>query len=357
MKKPQLLFFLFVLLGLVSFSQNKPQEPKPPFDYAIEEVSFRNETDNIQMAGTLTYPNKGTEFPAIILISGSGPQDRNSELLGHKPFWVIADYLTSNGIAVLRVDDRGTGKTEGTYNATGLEGFVRDTESAIQFLKKHNTIDAEKIGLLGHSLGGTIAPIIASENEDIAFVIMLAGPTLRGDKLMLKQKELIETQMGVPEAQVVSGQTQMAGAYDIMFEQKDNPEALKTELKSYFKEIYGELLPESQLNGIVNQLTIPWLADLIRHDPVPYLKELNCPVLALYAEKDLQVPADENLEVIKAELIPHNPEVETKVMPGMNHLFQTCETGLPQEYATLEETFSPEVLELIGEWIKAQIQE
>lgn len=350
------LFLIFTLYVLCSslHAQNRPQEPKPPFDYEIEEVSFRNEKDNIQLAGTLTYPKSGGPFPALILISGSGAQDRNSELLGHKPFWVMADYFTKKGIAVLRVDDRGTGQTEGNYNQTGLDGFVRDTESAIAFLKGHSKIDSKNIGLLGHSLGGTIAPVIASRDKDISYIILLAGPVMRGDKLMLKQKALIETQMGVAESQVTAGQSQMTGAYEIMFAKKDDPEELKTELKAYFKEIYGEVVPESQLNSIAEQLTIPWLADFIRHDPAPYLEKLNCPVLALYAEKDLQVPPKENLAVIETYLLPHNSNVETHVMNGMNHLFQNCETGLPQEYAAIEESISPEVLALLSGWITKQ---
>ena len=197
-------FRCYIILIIISFNlhsqNNRPQEPKAPFDYEIENVEFRNNLDSISLAGTLTYPKTKSDFPAVILISGSGPQDRNSELMNHKPFLVIADYLTKRGIAVLRIDDRGTGKSEGNYNETGLNGFVNDTKSAFEFLKTRKEINHSKIGLIGHSLGGVIAPIIASDNEDISFIVLLAGSGLRGDKLMLLQKKLMEQKMGVPEA-------------------------------------------------------------------------------------------------------------------------------------------------------------
>jgi len=353
--KQYLLLFIF-LLGFTSViqSQNKPQEPQPPFDYIVEEVSFRNEIDDIKLAGTLTYPKTGSAFPAVILISGSGPQDRNSELLGHKPFLVMADYFTTKGIAVLRVDDRGTGETEGNYNKTRLNGFVRDTKAALDFLRKHEKINDSNIGLLGHSLGGTIAPIIACNDRYISYIIMLAGPTMRGDKLMLRQKELIETKVGASKEQVAQGQANIKGAYEIILDKEVAPDELQSQLKAYFKDTFGEMLPDSQIDTFTKQLTIPWLTDFIRHDPAPFLEQVNCPVFALYAEKDLQVPPKENLEVIETKLKSHNTNVVTKIMPGMNHLFQSCETGLPQEYATIEETFSPEVLGLISNWILEQ---
>jgi alpha/beta superfamily hydrolase len=299
----------------------------------------------------------GSDFPAVILISGSGPQDRNSELLNHKPFLVIADYLTKRGIAVLRVDDRGTGEAEGEYNETGLNGFVNDTESAFEFLKTRKEINHSKIGLIGHSLGGIIAPIIASENTDVSFIVILAGSGIRGDKLMLLQKEKIERKMGVPETGITQGQNNMKGAYDIILKSNDNKTELQTELKNYFTKVFGAMLPESQIQTISEQMSIPWLTDFIKFDPQTSLSETKCPVLALNGSNDLQVPPKENLEIIEKILKENgNEDVETKQLENLNHLFQESETGLPNEYATIEQTFSPKVLEIITEWIKQRTE-
>tara|TARA_R110002033_G_C3876755_1_gene237674 strand:+ start:1028 stop:2104 length:1077 start_codon:yes stop_codon:yes gene_type:complete len=357
--KTKLLYFIITTITSFNlYSQNnRPQEPKQPFEYISENVVFKNNLDSISLAGTITYPKMGSDFPAVILISGSGPQDRNSELLNHKPFLVIADYLTKRGIAVLRVDDRGTGESEGKYNETGLNGFVNDTESAFEFLKTRKEINHSKIGLIGHSLGGIIAPIIASENTDVSFIVILAGSGIRGDKLMLLQKEKIERKMGVPETGITQGQNNMKGAYDIILKSNDNKTELQTELKSYFTKVFGAMLPESQIQTISEQMSIPWLTDFIKFDPQTSLSETKCPVLALNGANDLQVPPKENLEIIEKILKENgNEDVETKQLENLNHLFQESETGLPNEYATIEQTFSPKVLEIITEWIKQRTE-
>jgi len=216
-KKITLIFCVLLLTVTSLFSQiNRPQEPVEPFSYSSEDVIFDNTTDSIVLAGTLTLPKEGGNFPAVILISGSGPQDRNSELFEHKSFLVIADHLTKNGIAVLRVDDRGVGGSTGVYNQTGLDGFKRDTEYALSYLKTRTDINHTKIGLIGHSLGGVIAPMIASQTAEINFIILLAGSGIRGDKLMLLQKAIIERSMGVNEQGIAVGQKNIGGAYDII---------------------------------------------------------------------------------------------------------------------------------------------
>jgi alpha/beta superfamily hydrolase len=358
MKTKLLYFIITTITSFNLYSQNnRPQEPKQPFEYISENVVFKNNLDSISLAGTITYPKMGSDFPAVILISGSGPQDRNSELLNHKPFLVIADYLTKRGIAVLRVDDRGTGEAEGEYNETGLNGFVNDTESAFEFLKTRKEINHSKIGLIGHSLGGIIAPIIASENTDVSFIVILAGSGIRGDKLMLLQKEKIERKMGVPETGITQGQNNMKGAYDIILKSNDNKTELQTELKNYFTKVFGAMLPESQIQTISEQMSIPWLTDFIKFDPQTSLSETKCPVLALNGSNDLQVPPKENLEIIEKILKENgNEDVETKQLENLNHLFQESETGLPNEYATIEQTFSPKVLEIITEWIKQRTE-
>jgi alpha/beta superfamily hydrolase len=358
MKTKLLYFIITTITSFNLYSQNnRPQEPKQPFEYISENVVFKNNLDSISLAGTITYPKMGSDFPAVILISGSGPQDRNSELLNHKPFLVIADYLTKRGIAVLRVDDRGTGEAEGEYNETGLNGFVNDTESAFEFLKTRKEINHSKIGLIGHSLGGIIAPIIASENTDVSFIVILAGSGIRGDKLMLLQKEKIERKMGVPETGITQGQNNMKGAYDIILKSNENKTELQTELKNYFTKVFGAMLPESQIQTISEQMSIPWLTDFIKFDPQTSLSKTKCPVLALNGSNDLQVPPKENLEIIEKILKENgNEDVETKQLENLNHLFQESETGLPNEYATIEQTFSPKVLEIITEWIKQRTE-
>lgn len=351
----------FIIATAISFNlhsqNNRPQEPKEPFGYETQDVEFYNNIDSISLAGTLTHPKKGSNFPAVILISGSGPQDRNSELMNHKPFLVIADYLAKRGIAVLRVDDRGTGKSEGNYYETGLNGFVNDTKSAFEFLKTYKKINHSKIGLIGHSLGGVIAPILASENEDISFIILLAGSGIRGDKLMLLQKEKIERKMGVPEVGIIQGQNNMKGAYDIILKSNESKTQLQTELKNYFTKVFGAMLPESQIQTISEQMSIPWLTDFIKFDPQTVLSKTKCPVLALNGSNDLQVPPKENLETIKKILKENgNEDLETKQLENLNHLFQESKTGLPNEYATIEQTFSPMVLKIIAEWIKQRTE-
>ena len=358
MKSKLLYLIITTIISINSYSQNnRPQEPKQPFEYVSENVVFKNSLDSISLAGTLTYPKMGSDFPAVILISGSGPQDRNSELMNHKPFLVIADYLTKNGIAVLRVDDRGTGESEGNYNETGLNGFVNDAESAFEFLKTRKGINHSKIGLIGHSLGGVIAPIIASKNINVSFIVILAGSGVRGDKLMLLQKEKIERKMGVPEAAITQGQNNMKGAYDIIVKSNDNQKQLILDLENYFTSVFGAALSEGQIKGLSQQMAIPWLTDFIKFDPQTSLSKTKCPVLALNGSNDLQVPPKENLETIEIILKENgNEDVETKQLENLNHLFQESETGLPNEYATIEQTFSPNVLEIMIEWIKQQTQ-
>ena len=354
MNNKTILLFLFLIASLSSlFSQSRPQEPKEPFAYNSENISFANKIDSVSLAGTFTFPKSGSDFPAVILISGSGPQDRNSEVLNHKPFLVIADYLTNNGIAVLRVDDRGTGESEGVYNETGLDGFVRDTKSAVDYLKSRKEVNQSKIGLIGHSLGGVIAPIVASESKDISYIVILAGSGIRGDKLMLLQKETMERKMSVPETTIFLGQNNMKGAYNIILESNNDNEKLRTDLKEYFTKVFGLMLPENQINTFSKKMAIPWFTDFIKFDPINSLSKTKCSVLALNGANDLQVPAKENLESIERILKRNgNNDVETIVMENLNHLFQESETGLSNEYGTIEQTFSPKALTKMNDWIK-----
>lgn len=336
---------------------HRPQEPIKPYPYYLEEVEIENTKDKIVLAGTLSLPEKNGNFPAVILISGSGPQNRDEELFGHKPFLVLADYLTKNGIAVLRFDDRGTAKSTGDFgNATTFD-FATDVESAIKYLQTRKEINKNSIGLIGHSEGGIIAPLIASKNKDVAFIILMAGSTLRGDKLLLLQKFKIETQMGIDEKLVEKSQQIFAGAYKIVLNKNLGKQAISDSLSLYFISQYGNNLPEKQKNALINQLTSPWMIDFIRLDPAVYIEKLNCPVLAINGSKDLQVPSKENLEIVEdISKRSENSKIEVKEIKNLNHLFQECETGATSEYGTIEQTISPIALEEIKNWILKQIK-
>ena len=335
-------------------SENKqykrPQEPQEPFSYYTEDIKFENKSEKIFLAGTLTLPKKEGVYPAVILISGSGPQNRNEEILGHKPFLVLADYLTKKGFAVLRYDDRGVGKSEGDFSKATSADFATDVESAFAYLKTRKEINAKKIGLIGHSEGGLIAPMVASKNKDISFIVLLAGPGLKGDKLLLLQKEKIERAMVTQESEILQGQKVFSELYKMIAEKKE-----ATQLKNYLTNQKDLPLKEGDINAVVNQLNSNWMQYYINYDPATALSKTKCALLALNGENDLQVPFQENLATIKkATLAAKNTNTTFKSYPKLNHLFQNSVSGSPSEYQTIEETFSPMVLKDIADWILLQ---
>jgi fermentation-respiration switch protein FrsA (DUF1100 family) len=335
----------------------RPQEPKTPFPYYTEEVTFENKIDKNVLAGTLSLPSKEGKFPVVILISGSGAQNRDEELMGHKPFLVLADYLTKKGIAVLRFDDRGVAKSTGDFKTATTMDFAKDVQAGIDYLKTRKEIDKSKIGLIGHSEGGIIAPIVAGNSKDVDFIVLLAGTGIRGDKLMLLQKEKIERQMGVPENEIQKDQEIFKGAYDIILASSANDNTLNSKINSYLKIQFGEKMNEQQLSAVTAQITSPWMVYFLKFDPASALEKVKCPVLVLNGDKDLQVPADVNLDAIKKSLSKAgNSKTTIKSLPNLNHMFQECKTGLPNEYGTIEQTFSPIALEEISKWILVQVK-
>ena len=349
--------------------KKRSQEPKAPFDYKIEDVKFQNKKANTEtiLAGTLTLPkeaknNTNRKFPVVILISGSGSQDRNQEILGHKPFLVIADYLTKNGIAVLRYDDRGTAQSTGTFKGSTSQDFASDVEAAIDFLKTRKNIDNKKIGLIGHSEGGIIAPMVAANRkEDVAFIVLLAGVGVNGGELLLEQQQAIGKASAMDEENLQKMQTSNKTIFD-KIKSITNAEILKKEIITYLEENISDAEVPSNMskadfiNLQTNQLTDKWLLYFLRYNPKENLSKTVCPVLAINGEKDLQVDAKINLTAIEKTLKEaENKNVTIKYFPTLNHLFQTTETGLPSEYGTVEETFSPLVLEFMKEWIEKQI--
>lgn len=341
----------------------RPQEPSKPYPYYTEDVNFKNSKTDISLAGTLTLPTKDGNFPVVILITGSGPQNRDEEILGHKPFLVIADYLTRNGIAVLRYDDRGVGASTGDFNSATSADFATDVESAIVYLKTRKEINKKKIGLIGHSEGGLIAPIVASRSKDVSYIVLLAGPGIQGDKLLLLQQELIARVNGVSENDIKKSIQANAKLFEMVLNSNDT-QKLKADLTFEINEIMKHDTSATIPNGMtqdefvsmqVNQITTPWMQYFIKFNPAQTLEKVKCPVLAVNGSKDLQVPSKENLTAIKKALNKGgNKNVTTKEFPNLNHLFQETESGSPSEYATIEQTFSPLVLEEIAIWVKSQ---
>ncbi len=339
---------------------NRPQEPKEPFPYKVKEVKFENKNAKITLAGTLTFPIEGNLFPAVVLITGSGAQNRDEELLGHKPFLVLADYLTRNGIAVLRFDDRGTGESTGDFSTATSVDFSDDVLAAVEFLKLREKINPDQIGLIGHSEGGIIAPMAANSSKDIAFIVLMAGTGLRGDSILILQTELIMRANGESEEVIKRDLRIYRGVYNIVMSNNDSTEADK-KLRQLFEEVYTEL-SDAEKNEIgdrerylENQLKIllnPWFRYFVKYDPSTALTKVRCPVLAICGEKDLQVPPKENLAAIEMALKEGgNNNYRIAELKGLNHLFQTAETGSPLEYGKIEETFSPDAMKLIMDWM------
>jgi pimeloyl-ACP methyl ester carboxylesterase len=338
----------------------RPQNPQAPLGYNSEEVTFENSAAKITLSGTLTTPKTKGPFAAVVLITGSGPQDRDESIMGHKPFLVLADHLTKAGIAVLRYDERGIGKSTGKFAGATSADFSIDVEAAINHLKSRPEIDAMRIGLIGHSEGGYIAPMIAARRDDIAFIVMLAGPGVPGDQIILNQSEKIGRVGGSSDSdldlarrfqKVVFRAIRSAGDDDMektILKRLDEFEATLSD-----KERENEIMKNSKV--ALSRMTDPWFLFFLTYDPRPALKSVSCPVLVLNGAKDLQVDPQLNLpEIRKALEMGGNTQFEIHELPDLNHLFQTSKTGSPSEYRQIEETFSPVALNIISNWINSR---
>lgn len=343
---------------------SRAQDPKPPFPYDVEEVTIQNASDRLTLAGTYTRPRGEGPFPAVVLISGSGPQDRDEAIMGHRPFLVLADHLTRAGIAVLRHDDRGVGKSTGNFAIATHNDFVTDTLSALAWLKTRKEVDAARIGLVGHSEGGLVAPIAAvREPDQIAFLVLLAGVGVPVEELLIRQAEDLQRATGADAATIARTAAAQRDLFKLLV--KDVPASqLENELRELARKQAAELTEEERraagyseeaMDAQIRTVMRPWFRTLLVYDPKPTLRQVKVPVLALNGSKDLQVAAKENLAGISDALAAGgNRQVTVRELPGLNHLFQTAPTGAVAEYGSIEETFNPAALKMISGWILQQ---
>jgi fermentation-respiration switch protein FrsA (DUF1100 family) len=326
----------------------RPQNPVKPYPYREEEVSYDNKLQNVRLAATLTLPPGKGPFPGVVLITGSGPQDRDETLLNHKPFLVLADHLSRQGIAVLRADDRGTAKSTGDFATATTADFATDTEASLAYLKTRPEVNQHKLGLIGHSEGGVIAPMVAARNRDVAFIVMLAGTGVRGDEVLVEQSAAIQESMGAAPAEVEKNRTQERELLSLV----TNDDA---EIEKKMRELTAGKLSDAQIAAQLQLIRTPWFHYFLHYDPATSLTKVTCPALALNGEKDKQVIPSQNLPAIRKSLeAAGNTHFEVVELPGLNHLFQTANTGSPTEYGQIEETISPIALNKISSWILKQ---
>lgn len=327
---------------------NRPQTPRPPFPYRTENVVIEA-ADGVTLAGALTVPPGQGPHPAVFLITGSGAQDRDETVFGHKPFLVLADALSRRGVAVLRVDDRGVGGSTGPLDGVTTADFAKDAGAAVSWLARRPDIDPSRVGLVGHSEGGTIAPLVAHAAgvPDIAFVVLIAGPAVPGAEVLTEQSRRIHQAMGLPPAAVELNTARQARHMRAVAANAGDEAAAAAAVRALLEE---EGLPPAVIQQAVQQISPAWVRWFVAHDPRPWLAALDMPVLAIYGGKDLQVPADQNADSLRQTL----PSAEIVVLPELNHLMQTADTGLVSEYAAIEETIAPQALQTIVDWVAAR---
>lgn len=344
----------------------RPQEPKKPYPYVEEEATYQNVKAGFTLAGTLTMPRTGVPLPVVILITGSGQQDRDETVFGHRPFLILADYLTRHGIAVLRVDDRGVGGSKGDASQATSEDFAQDVLASVAYLKTRKEIDPKRIGLVGHSEGGIIAPLVATQSSDVAFIVLMAGTGVPGDVIVEWQIGNTLRNTGADQTAIETALRNQRRAFEIIKRETD-PNVMKEKIRKIIKESPSasgaqekqdskaiDAAAEAQSKGATSK----WFRYFITHDPKETLRKVKCPVLAINGELDKQVLPKENLSAIEQALREGgNTHFTVKELPGLNHLFQTAKTGNEDEYARIEETMAPLALETIAQWIEAQTKQ
>ena len=339
---------------------NRPQNPKAPYSYIREEVKFENLQDYFSLAGTITLPKDKNNVPAIVLVSGSGPQNRDEEMMGHRPFWVLADYLTNLGYAVLRYDDRGTFDSEGDFSDATTLDFAGDASAAVYYLKKRPEVDSTKIVVVGHSEGGLIANILGASIPSLSGIVSLAGTSIRGDSILRIQTKLIAESTGGNGAQQELTHSYNNAIWDAAIASA-NIKEFEKELSSISKDFIKKfrkknLIKKSEktevINAVKNTWLNPWMYEFIRYSPSIDIPSIQCAVLVLIGSRDIQVTSKENIRGYN-DLLPNNGKLHiVKELKGLNHLFQRCETCTISEYQQLEETFSTIALEEIRSFLK-----
>ena len=372
--------FILILWPLIYLSVNcnssegnnisRFQEPHPPYPYIVKEVKFTNSSDGARLAGTLTIPDTKNMFPAVVLISGSGLQDRDETIYNHKPFKVLADYLTRQNIAVLRYDDRCAGQSTGPIDNITPDNFAEDAYSALQYLKSKTNIDTNKIGLIGHSMGAIEGSILASRYDDISFLVMLGGPGIPLDKHMLLSDSVSNSRSGKSLDEINVGQNLLKSMISEV--KKGNSSSItETNLNRIIAE-WRDSLPAHLIKPIkeftknnpnywkqmASEWATPYFRYVLNYDPYSVLAKVSCPTLSLIGEKDVQTLAKENTIGIRNALKNGKcANYRAEIVSGVNHLFQKCETGTIDEYAHIEETFKESVMEEIALWIIKQSQQ
>jgi dienelactone hydrolase len=329
----------------------RPQNPTPPYPYQEQQVTYPNAGAGVVLAGTLTLPPGPGPFPAVLLIAGSGAQGRDETVAGHAIFLVLADHLTRQGIAVLRSDKRGVGKSTGSYAEATTADFAADAEAGVAYLRTRREIDGRKIGLVGHSEGAIIAPMVASRSA-VAWIVCLAGDAMKGEDLLLLQRRLIDQAAGLGAAEMAKNEDLQRQSFAIVHQQRDAAAAEKKLAELYAHQPAARDLPAATREASIRFVNSPWMRFFLDYDPVPAWRQTRCPVLALYGAKDLQVPPQPNLPILqKIASESGNRDFRVEEFSGLNHLFQHAASGSPNEYTAIEETMSPEVLAAIATWI------
>lgn len=328
----------------------RPQNPVKPYPYRAEDVAYKNTQQNVTLAATFTVPRGKGPFPAVLLITGSGPQDRDESIMGHKPFLVLSDYLTRKGIAVLRADDRGVGESTGKFSGATTADFATDAEAGVAYLKTRPEVDPHKIGLVGHSEGGIIAPMVAARDPDVAFIVMMAGSGVPGDQILPEQVLQVSEAAGESKDKAEKAAADEREVLSLVEKEKDD-----AVLQKDLREKLAGKVPEAQMGGQIAMITSPWFRFFLTYDPATALRKVKCPVLAIDGEKDRQVSPTQNLPAIRQALTEGgNKNFEVVELPGLNHLFQTAKTGAVSEYSEIEETMSPLAMKTIADWILKQ---
>ncbi len=329
----------------------RPQHSEPPYPYVADSVAFRNESAGITLAGTLMRPDGDGPHPAVVLISGSGPQDRDSEVASHKLFHVLADHLTREGLAVLRYDERGVGGSGGTFDGATSEDFAGDVAAAVRFVRDRPSVDPDAIGLIGMSEGGLVAPMVHTEFEAVDFLVLMAGPSVPGHEILVEQAVHIADAQGVSGSMIDSVRSSQRRLLEAVRTAPDSA-GIAEQVRAV---LHKQGAADEQIRSQLEQVTSPWFQFFVQHDPVPTLRRVDVPVLALYGSKDLQVPPEQNVGPMRSALTESpSDDVTVRVLDRHNHLFQLAETGLPSEYAQIDTTMAPTALETVSAWIRAR---